>query len=89
MDVFDCGNDTFVSRDPLNDCKFPKCPEICEIDTKVCLADGSIVHRDPNNDCAFPKCPPLNGCREDAKQCDDGTVVVRDPTNNCEFPQCP
>jgi hypothetical protein len=29
MDVFDCGNGTFVNRDPAKDCEFEACPKVC------------------------------------------------------------
>jgi protein-disulfide isomerase len=60
MDVFECPDGSFVSRDPANNCVFSSCPAIepivCTMDAKEC-PDGSFVGRDGNNDCEFFPCP--------------------------------
>ena len=83
-------DESSVDRDPNNECKFQKCPEI-----QVCSADahrypdGSSVGRDPNLGCAFKKCPEIKVCSADAHQCPDGSSVGRDPNLGCEFQKCP
>jgi len=53
MDVGQCSDGSFVSRDPANDCQFP-CT-ICPGDIEICT-DGSYVQRDPANECLFKEC---------------------------------
>ncbi len=60
MDVFECEDGSFVSRDPANNCEFSPCsekePMICTMDAKQC-PDGSFVGRDGDNNCEFFPCP--------------------------------
>ena len=94
MDVFECEDGSFVSRDPSSNCEFSPCPEkelmVCAMDVKEC-SDGSFVGRDGANNCEFFSCPngELVACTMDAKQCPDGSFVGRDGANNCEFFPCP
>jgi len=59
--VQECGDGTYVSRNPLNDCKYDECsgepePVFCTQEAKIC-DDGSAVGRDSTRGCAFELCP--------------------------------
>eukprot|EP00961_Rhodomonas_salina_P275019 3715605-Rhodomonas_salina.1 len=61
-DVRMCPDGSHVSRDPLNNCEFHKCPVVCSKDIQVC-EDGTSVTRDPANSCAFYPCPFVATCQ--------------------------
>lgn len=60
MDVLECDDGSFVSRDSANNCAFSPCPDkelvACTMDAKQC-PDGSFVGRDGANNCEFFPCP--------------------------------
>lgn len=60
MDVKECADGSFVSRDPDIGCEFLPCPEeiACAMDVQEC-DDGTFVSRDPANGCAFKACPKV------------------------------
>ena len=60
MDVKECADGSFVSRDFDIGCEFLPCPEeiACAMDVQEC-DDGSFVSRDPANGCAFKACPKV------------------------------
>lgn len=56
QDVKHCGDNSFVSRDPKNNCQFPPCRNlICAEDVMYC-SETKFVKRDPQNNCNFPSC---------------------------------
>ena len=70
MDMLECPNGQYISRNPDNKCHFDPCPEElfqetpeeevmvvqrCEPDLKECQ-DGAFVSQDPMNDCKFYPC---------------------------------
>ena len=91
QDVMECEDGSFVSRDPLNNCKFEECPimKACTRDLFPC-PDGTMVGRNAYNNCKFFECPNTGlVCAADVMECEDGSYVSRDPYNNCEFKACP
>lgn len=74
QDVKHCGDNSFVSRDPMNNCHFPPCPNlICAEDVMYC-SEIKFVKRDPQNNCNFPSCDddsvaPLLGASDDPHGC--------------------
>lgn len=60
MDVKECADGSFVSRNPDKCREFLPCPEeiACAMDVQEC-DDGTFVSRDPADGCAFKACPKV------------------------------
>lgn len=96
MDMKECDDGSYVSRDSSNGCKFPLCPNECPDDVKLCDDGITEVVRLPKNDCRFDICPQVDViesgplfCSTALWECPDGTLVTRDVNNNCEYRPCP
>eukprot|EP01083_Nonionella_stella_P234396 825142_1 len=92
MDVKECVDGSFVSRDGDNNCEFQPCPEDKDSEvpiTAIAAEGGNIVAGESN--AGEEKTEDLvSVCAMDLKECADGmTFVSRDDKNNCEFESCP
>lgn len=90
-DFKECKNSgIFVSRNPLNGCKFNSCPEKkgdpeemnAPYDSASSFAEITPVKDKPQS--------PEMRCPSDFKECSGtGIFVSRDPSKNCRFKPCP
>jgi len=82
MDMKQCANGVFVSRDPMNDCNFEECEVdmIDQIEALIEIEDGKEEEIESISSGMV--------CPMDMKQCDNGQFVSRDPMNDCNFEEC-
>jgi len=82
MDMKQCANGRFVSRDPMNDCNFEEC-EVDMIDQIEALIEIEDGKEEEIESISFGMVCPM-----DMKQCANGSYVSRDPMNDCNFEEC-
>ena len=83
MDMKQCANGSYVSRDPMNDCNFEECEidMIDQIDALIEIEDGKEGEEVESINVGIV-------CPMDMKECSDGSYVSRDPMNDCNFEVC-
>lgn len=92
MDVNECSDGSYVSRNPLNGCAFDECPfEFmgCTEEARICPDGQTVVVRNQSRNCEFDSCPSeIIVCTMDVRECPDGSYVSRGGAI-CEFNPCP
>jgi hypothetical protein len=78
--MLECGDGTFVARDPSNGCEFFPCPEPKPAKVELTETDSEVI----------PTYSPTETvCREDFFECSESQLVFRNPGDNCNFFPCP
>jgi hypothetical protein len=85
-DKLECGDGTFVARDPDNSCEFHACPLVkettleCEDALLECPGGGNYVGRDPANGCEFFPCPEQKLTEVESTETDSKVSPTPRPT---------
>eukprot|EP00956_Cyclotella_meneghiniana_P012979 scaffold18569_cov60-Cyclotella_meneghiniana.AAC.5 len=80
LDFKECTNGIFVTRNPLNNCRFSPCPndeETTANESETVVESQEVIKQ------------PEMLCPSDFKECQGGVFVTRNPLNNCKFSPCP
>lgn len=90
LDLLECSTGIFVGRNPLNNCKFIKCPASAghETEEEPQISLAASISSSLNEQNANIAEVPEKSCNNDIFRCTDGSFVSRDPNNVCEYFEC-